>query len=123
MVNLVEDCFEDPVWLRTLNACFAPSEDIGHIYLISQKLLRQYNLQAVHLSEIATDHGAPRYVRQDAYMVGPLIREGLDGDCIICHISAPAEVLRKYAEDIVLAGYFQNHVRILFIANFWQCHG
>ncbi|MGV1606418.1 FRG domain-containing protein [Klebsiella pneumoniae] len=106
VVNLVEDCFEDPVWLRTLNACFAPSEDIGHIYLISQKLLRQYNLQAVHLSEIATDHGAPRYVRQDAYMVGPLIREGLDGDCIICHISAPAEVLRKYAEGYSVGWLF-----------------
>lgn len=97
-VNLVEDCFEDPVLLRTLDAWFVPSKDIGHLYLISQKLLRQSELQTVHLSEIATDHGAPRYVRQDAYMVGPLIREGLDGDSILCHISAPAEVLRKFAE-------------------------
>ncbi|HCC6342179.1 FRG domain-containing protein [Citrobacter amalonaticus] len=98
VVNLVEDCFEDPVWLRTLNAWFVPSEDTGHLYLISQKLLRQSNIQAVHLSEIATDSGTPRYVQQDAYMVGPLIRKGLDSKCILCHISAPAEILRKFAD-------------------------
>lgn len=38
--NMVEDCFEDPVWLRTLNAKFVPSENAGHLYLISQKALR-----------------------------------------------------------------------------------
>ncbi|WDG50454.1 FRG domain-containing protein [Pseudomonas chlororaphis] len=98
-VNLVEDCFEDPVWLRTLNAWFVPTEEVGHLYLISQKSLRQSGIQAVHLSEIATDQGAPRYARQDAYMVGPLIQSGLSSDCILCHITAPAEVLRNFAGD------------------------
>lgn len=96
-VNMVEDCFEDPVWLRTRNAWFIPTEDIGHLYLICQKSLRRSGVQAVHLSEIATDQGAPRYVRQDAYMVGPLIQRGLSSDCILCHITAPAEVLRDFA--------------------------
>lgn len=108
VVNLVEDCFEDPVWLRTLNAWFVPSEDTGHLYLISQKLLRQSNIQAVHLSEIATDSGTPRYVQQDAYMVGPLIREGLDSDCILCHISAPAEILRKFADGLSTSYLFPD---------------
>ncbi|PHN25980.1 FRG domain-containing protein [Pseudomonas sp. ICMP 460] len=98
-VNLVEDCFEDPVWLRTLNAWFVPTEDVGHLYLISQKSLRRSGIQAVHLSEIATGEGAPRYVRQDAYMVGPLIKNGLSGDCILCHITAPANILHKFAEE------------------------
>jgi len=96
-VNLVEDCFEDPIWLRTCNAWFVPTEDVGHLYLISQKSLRRSGIQAVHLSEIATHQGAPRYVRQDAYMVGPLIQGGLSSDCILCHITAPAEVLRNFA--------------------------
>ena len=96
-VNLVEDCFEDPVLLRTLDAWFVPSDRMGHLYLICQKALRQSAIQAVHLSEIATHEGAPRYMRQDAYMVGPLIQRGLGGDCILCHITAPADVLRDFA--------------------------
>lgn len=105
-VTLVEDCFEDPVLLRTLNAWFVPTEGTGHVYLISRKLLRQARIQAVHLSEIATDQGTPRYVRQDAYMVGPLIHGGLSGDCIVCHITAPAEVLRDFAEDYSVGWLF-----------------
>lgn len=98
-ITLVEDCFEDPVWLRTLNARFAPTEGMGHLYLISQKALRLSGIQAVHLSEIATNEGTPRYVRQDAYMVGPLIQNGLSGDCILCHITAPAKVLNDFAGE------------------------
>ena len=98
-VNLVEDCFEDPVFLRTLDAWFVPTDRMGHVYLICQKALRQSKIQAVHLSEIATHEGAPRYVRQDAYMVGPLIKSGLDSDCILCHITAPSEVLRDFAGE------------------------
>jgi hypothetical protein len=98
-VHLVEDCFEDPVLLRTLDAWFVPTDQIGHIYVICQKALRQSAIQAVHLSEIATHEGAPRYVRQDAYMVGPLIQSGLGGDCILCHITAPAEVFRDFAGE------------------------
>ncbi|PNG42057.1 hypothetical protein A1354_26685 [Pseudomonas asplenii] len=98
VLNLVEDCFEDPVWLRTRDAWFIPNEDIGHLYLISQKSLRRSGVQAVHLSEIATDQGSPRYVRQDAYMVGPLIQKSLSSDCILCHITAPAKVMRDFAD-------------------------
>lgn len=98
-VNLVEDCFEDPVLLRTLDARFVPTDRMGHVYLICRKALRQSEIQAVHLSEIATHQGAPRYVRQDAYMVGPLTQSGLGGDCILCHITAPAEVFRDFAGE------------------------
>ena len=98
-VNLVEDSFEDPVLLRTLNACFIPSDRMGHVYLICQKALRKSEIQAVHLSEIATHEGSPRYMRQDAYMVGPLIQSGLASECIICHITAPAEVFRDFAGE------------------------
>jgi len=98
-VNLVEDCFEDPVLLRTRNAWFVPAERMGHVYLICQKALRQSGVKAVHLSEIATREGSPRYVRQDAYMLGPLLQSGLSGDCILCHITAPAEVLREFAGE------------------------
>jgi hypothetical protein len=98
-VDLVEDCFEDPVLLRTLNAWFVPANRMGHIYLICQKALRHSGIQAVHLSEIATHEGTPRYVRQDAYMVGPLMQGGLSGDCILCHVTAPADVLRDFAGE------------------------
>ena len=103
-LDLVEDCFEDPVFLRSLKAWFAPAEGIGNLYLISRKALRKYGVNAVHLSEIATDQGTPRYLRQDAYMVGPLAKEGLRSDCVLCHITAPVEVLRNFAGEYT-SGY------------------
>jgi len=106
VINMVEDCFEDPVWLRTLNARFVPAEEVGHLYLISQKALRQRGIQAVHLLEIATNEGTPRYVRQDAYMVGPLVQSGLHGDCLVAHITAPSEVLRDFAGDCIAEWLF-----------------
>lgn len=106
VINLVEDCFEDPIWLRTKNAWFVETEALGHLYLISKKSLRKSGIQAVHLSEIATAQGTPRYARQDAYMVGPLHNSGLSADCILSHITAPAEVLRNYAEDYSVSWLF-----------------
>ena len=100
VINLVEDCFEDPVSLVSEIASFEESEGVGHLYIISRKMLRQAGIGAVHLSEIATNTGSPRYVRQDAYMVGPVAPEGLTVDCLSYHITAPASVLADYAQGL-----------------------
>ena len=99
-VELVEDCFEDPVWLITDAASYTEAEGPGHLYLISRKNLRSTGIGAVHLSEIATRDGAPRYVRQDAYMVGPLGPQGLRDDALLMHITAPANVFASYANGL-----------------------
>lgn len=103
---IVEDCFETPVYLRFDLARYEDVADTGHIYVLSRRKLRAAGVGAVHLSEIATRNGSPRYVRQDAYMVGSLYDGFLDPDLVICHITAPAEVLRVYAENLTAGWLF-----------------
>jgi hypothetical protein len=107
-INLVEDCFEDPVFLISEVASFEQSESMGHLYVISRKMLRHARINAVHLSEIATNTGSPRYVRQDAYMVGPVAQEGLAADCVTHHITAPSTVLAAYADGLSCQVLFPN---------------
>jgi len=98
--DLVEDCFEDPVLLFSKAASFKPVDSIGHLYVISRKSLRASGIGAVHLSEIATTEGSPRYVRQDAYMVGPIDQNGLAVDHVAYYITAPSSVLAAFADSL-----------------------
>lgn len=98
--ELVEDCHEDPVVLISELAEFVPAEGDGHLYLISKKGCRSTGIGCVHLSEIATKEGRPRYVCQDAYMVGPLMQTGLPEAVLLAHIVAPAAILVSYANGL-----------------------
>ncbi|QTK47156.1 FRG domain-containing protein [Xanthomonas euvesicatoria] len=107
-IELVEDCFEDPVYLVSDGAIFEKSEGIGNLYIISRKNLRSAGIGAVHLSEIATANGSPRYLRQDAYMVGPIEPEGLASDCLAYHLTAPSSVLSAYAGELSTKDLFPD---------------
>jgi len=104
--ELVEDCFEDPVFLVSKAATFEPATSVGNLYVLSRKKLRSAGLSAVHLSEIATAQGTPRYVRQDAYMVGPVPQAGLSMDFLTHHITAPAHIFDAYATGLSTAFLF-----------------
>lgn len=96
VLNLAEDCFEDPAQLVHESATYSESNETGIIYVLSKKALRARELQAVDLAEIITSQGRPRYVAQSAWMVGPL-DEAIPPDCIVAKILAPATALRDYA--------------------------
>lgn len=108
VTNLVEDCFENPVLLISEMASFVRAKGVGHLYVLSRKMIRRSSIEAVHLSEIATNTGNPRYVRQDAYMVGPVDPCGLALDCIRYHITAPIDVLAAYAQGFVTETLFPS---------------
>lgn len=106
-MELVEDCFEDPVFAITRNAKFqAVTEGNGHLYVISRRMVRTHAMEAVQLSEIATHEGSPRYLRQDAYMLGPVPLVGLPEACIVAHISAPMSILQDVATGHTTASLF-----------------
>ncbi|MEV5118006.1 FRG domain-containing protein [Stenotrophomonas indicatrix] len=98
--ELVEDCHEDPVVLISDLAEFIPAEGDGHLYLISKKACRSAGIGCVHLSEIATKEGRPRYVCQDAYMVGHLEPSGLPESVLLAHLVVPVAVLLSYANGL-----------------------
>lgn len=98
--EMVEDCHEDPVVLISDLAEFIPVEGDGHLYLISKKACRSAGIGYVHLSEIATKEGSPRYVCQDAYMVGHLEPSGLPEAALLAHLVVPVAVLMSYADGL-----------------------
>lgn len=101
LLNLAEDCWEDPAMLIHDQAIYADTEGTGVIYVVSKKSLRAKSVQAVDLQEIATAKGRPRFVVQSAWMVGPL-KDELPAECISAKVFAPMSVLREWAQNAKL---------------------
>lgn len=96
VMNLAEDCWEEPAWLIHEEAWYTPFEGDPVVYVISKKALRAKNIQAVDLMEIATTTGHPRFLAQSAWMVGPF-DDALPPDCIVAKVLAPAKVFAEFA--------------------------
>lgn len=94
--EMIEDCFEDPLFVVRQRAWYEPADDYGCIYVLSRKALRARDLQAVDLVEITTASGRHRCLAQSAFMVGPL-HGPLPDDCIMARVFAPSSVFRSYA--------------------------
>jgi hypothetical protein len=95
--ELVEDCFEEPLFVTRERAWYEPAEERGCVYVLSRKALRAHDLQSVDLVEITTASGRPRFLAQSAFMVGPLYGN-LPDDCLITRVCAPSAAFRKYVE-------------------------
>jgi hypothetical protein len=93
---MIEDCWEDPLFVIRQKAWYEPSEGRGCLYVLSRKALRARDLQAVDLVEITTEHGQHRCAAQSAFMVGPLIGN-LPDDCVTARIFASATTFGEYA--------------------------
>jgi hypothetical protein len=94
--EMIEDCWEDPVFVRRERAWYEPAQGEGCLYAISRKALRAHDLQAVDLLEITTREGQHRCAAQSAFMVGPL-QKNLPDDCVTTRIRAPNSVFAAYA--------------------------
>lgn len=101
IVDLAEDCWEDPALIRRTRAQYVSIEGQAIIYVLSRKELRRQNIGIVDLVEISTQQGRQRCSAQSAFMVGPLSHR-LPESCIFAKIEAPTFVFREYA------GLFQN---------------
>ncbi|MCV6825160.1 MULTISPECIES: FRG domain-containing protein [Halocynthiibacter] len=96
-IELVEDCWEDPVFAIREEAFYEPAGDqVACLYAIGGKGLRRNDIDAVDLVEIATEAGSHRCSAQSAFMVGPL-NGNLPDDCIVAKIFAPTSVFREFA--------------------------
>jgi hypothetical protein len=97
--ELIEDCFEDPLFVIRQRAWYEPADELGCVYVLSRKALRARELQTVDLVEITTASGRHRCVAQSAFMVGPL-NGYLPDDCIVSRVFAPSSVFRAYAAQV-----------------------
>lgn len=94
--ELIEDCFEDPLFVVRQRAWYEPADERGCVYVVSRKALRARGLQSVDLVEITMASGRHRCLAQSAFMVGPL-NGYLPDDCIVTRVFAPSSVFRDYA--------------------------
>jgi hypothetical protein len=96
-LEMVEDCFEDPVCARREFACYEASDGDGHLYVVSKAALADANIGVHDLSQLTLwVGGRPRYRTQDAWLTGPLNGD-LPLSCVVSHIVAPAAVFREFA--------------------------
>lgn len=97
--ELIEDCFEDPLWAIRQEAWYEPADEIGCVYVLSRKALRARDLQSIDLMEITTTIGQHRCMAQSAFMVGPLHGQ-LPEDCIVTRVLAPSSVFGAYTAQV-----------------------
>jgi hypothetical protein len=97
--QLIEDCFEDPVFVRRMLATYEPSHGEGHLYVISEAELASEKIGVHDLSQLRLGPGGlTRYAAQQAWLAGPL-QTDLPLRCIVARIAGPAEVFRAFAQQ------------------------
>lgn len=95
-IEMCEDCFESFVWLRKTYASYSIGSLIGNIYIFDKnKLVDSAGLIA--LEELKIEAERPRFIAQNAWMMGPLRNEKIPIDCFLAHITAPHELLAEFA--------------------------
>jgi hypothetical protein len=94
--ELIEDCFEDPLFVLRQTAWYEPADERSCVYVLNRKALRAHDLQTVDLVEITTAAGRHRCLAQAAFMVGPL-NGFLPDDCISARVYARSSLFRSYA--------------------------
>jgi hypothetical protein len=97
-IEMCEDCFEDGVFLVKSPAKYAFVEGDGHLYVLSKRSVADANLSTFDLSAIAIDKCLPRYIPQQAWLIG-VLHGALPGACILESITAPRSVLRDFAAE------------------------
>lgn len=103
--ELVEDCWEDPAFIRRLRGAYKLADGQSCIYVFSRKALRAHGVGCVDLVEIATESGRHRCAAQSAFMVGPL-SGNLPDDCVSAIIRSPSAVFDAYASGLTVDGLF-----------------
>lgn len=96
-VHLVEDCWEDPVFLRNLVASYEQNNDAGHMYILSKEALNACGYKTLDLSILEGDNTTSRPRVQQAFLVGSFDSNVLPQECISFYIHGPAQIFREYA--------------------------
>ena len=97
IVDMREDCFEDPVWLRRKMAEYVKHDKEGHLYVLSKAKLAEAGIGYLNLSEIELSDCRPRFHVQKAWLVGPLRKQNLPLPCITAYIKGPAAIFSNFA--------------------------
>lgn len=117
-VQLAEDCWEDPAFIRRTKSQYVASDSNAVVYVFNRKEMRRQNIGVVDLVEITTEEGRQRCSAQSAFMVGPIHGQFPDS-CIFARIEAPSSVFRTHTEkfvDLCESSLFPSSAKDPFLA-------
>lgn len=117
-VELAEDCWEDPVFIRRTRAQYIAANSNAVVYVFNRKEMRRQQIGIVDLVEITTEQGRQRCMAQSAFMVGQVSGQFPDS-CLLAKIEAPATVFAEYAgsfPDMCEASLFPSSANDPFLA-------
>jgi hypothetical protein len=93
-----EDCDGEPLLLTHRRARYEPHEGEAHLYAIASDRVVAPGVRCIDLSASIPTNSQPRFIKQAGWLAGPL-RDTFDPDCVIAHVSGPAEVFRQFANN------------------------
>ncbi len=97
-LELCEDCFESPIFLRKQIATYSLGSLVGNIYILDKEKLVKSNL-LVNLEELKIEAKRPRFRAQSAWLAGPLGGKVLPAEYFLAHVTAPHAVLAKFSKQ------------------------
>ncbi len=97
-LELCEDCFENPVFLRKLAANYSYGDGQGILYVLSKQALADARLIVIDLSSIELRDCRPRFHAQQAWLIG-VLHDDLPTNCIAASIKGPRQVFRDFASS------------------------
>lgn len=95
-IEMCEDCFELPIWLRKTKARYEFQPGTGHLYLIDKRKLLESGNALHDLSQLEAAAPKPRFKAQAAWLAGPL-RGHLPIECFHSRIIANRQILADFA--------------------------
>lgn len=91
-----EDCTGQSLLLIHRRARYAASQGDAHLYAVARDRVVASGVRCIDLSTSLCCDFKPRFTRQAGWLAGPL-RDDLDPDCVIAHITGPTDVFRQFA--------------------------
>lgn len=98
IIELCEDCEEDPVMLVKRMAKYDFAKGDGHVYVFDHAI-SDARVGLTDLSALKVEGARPRTEAQDAWLIGPLRNREVPAECFLAHITASCAVFREYAAE------------------------
>jgi hypothetical protein len=97
-IEMCEDCFESPIWLRKQMARYELQPGTGHLYLVDKVATASLKIGLHDLSVLNVPSARPRFAAQSAWLAGPQWGN-LPIECFNSRIIADRQIFADFAAE------------------------
>jgi len=95
-IEMCEDFEERPIWLSKHKADYEYEDGEGVLYIFDKSACEKHS-KLTDLASIKFDGMRPRTQAQQAWLLGPLRKQGVAPECLVAMITGPRSVFREFA--------------------------